>query len=75
MSLLQGDDVVQNLPPATSDPSFRKAILPWRLHTGAFRLQTCGLEEAYHLRMELSVPIEDDVTIAAGLPGRPPTVA
>jgi hypothetical protein len=28
MSLIQGDDVVQNLSPATSDPSLRKAILP-----------------------------------------------
>ena len=66
MSLIQGDDVVQNLPPATSDPSLRKAILPGRLHAGAFRLQTGCFEEAHHLRIELSVPIQEDVPIATG---------
>ena len=65
MSLIQGDDMVQNLPPATSDPSLRKAILPGCIHTCAFRLQTGCCEEAEHLRIELSVPIEEDVTIAA----------
>ena len=67
MSLIQGDDVVQNLPPATSDPSLRKAILPGCTHAGGFPPQTGCFEEAYHLRIELSVPIEEDVTIAAGL--------
>ena len=66
MSLIQCNDVVQNLPPATSDPSLRKPILPGCTHTGAFRLQTCCFEEADHLRIELSVLIEEDVTIAAG---------
>jgi hypothetical protein len=46
MSLIQGDDVVQNLPPATSDPSLRDAILPGGLHAGVFRLQTVCFEEA-----------------------------
>ena len=40
------DDVIQNLPLATSDPSFRKAILPGGAYAGAFRLQTCCFEEA-----------------------------
>src|SRR5215470_2444369 len=66
MSLIEGDDVVQNLPPATPDPSLRDAILPRRLHTCALRLQTGCFKEAYHLRIELSVPIEEDITIAAG---------
>ena len=65
MSLIQGNDVVQNLPPTTSDPSLRKPILPGCTHTGAFRLQACSFEEADHLRIELSIPIEKDVTIAA----------
>jgi hypothetical protein len=47
MLLIQrSDTTVQNLPPATSDPSLRKAILPGRTHAGAFRLQTGCFEEA-----------------------------
>jgi len=70
MPFLQGDDGIQNLPPATSDPSFRKAILPGSLHPGAFRLPTGCFQEAEHLRIELSIPIEEDVTTASGKASR-----
>jgi len=65
--LLQRDELVQNRPPAISAPSLRKAMLPGSRHPGAFRLPTGCFQEAEHLRLELSVPIEQDVTMAAGL--------
>jgi hypothetical protein len=42
-------------------------MLPGSRHPGAFRLPTGCFQEAEHLRLELSVPIEEDLTMAAGL--------
>jgi hypothetical protein len=45
MWFVQRDDVVENLSPATSHPSFRSSILPRRLYARPFGLQSRRLQE------------------------------
>ena len=63
MLLIQGDDMVQDLAPATAHPPLRQTILPGRLNAGALRLQTRRLQKCDHLVVELGVSIQDDVAI------------
>src|ERR1700719_4603749 len=66
MFFIERDDMVQDLPSATSDPALSQAILPWRLRARPLRLQARCLQESHHLRIELAVPIQNHVTISAG---------
>src|ERR1700683_5323821 len=52
MWVVQRDDVVENLSPATSHPSFRSSILPRRLYARPPGLQPSGLQEGGHLFSE-----------------------
>jgi hypothetical protein len=55
MSLIQCDDMIQNLSATTSSPAFRRSILPGRLDTRSLRFQVvsklalpCSLWERRH---------------------------
>ena len=54
MWFVQRDDVVENLSPATSHPSFRSSILPRRLYARPFGLQSRCLQEGDHFLIEKS---------------------
>ena len=59
--------VVQQLPPATSNPPFCSAILPGRLNARPLGIQTRCLQEGDDTSVELRVAVEDHVTIGTGL--------
>ena len=63
MWFVQRDDVVEDLPPATSYPSFRDSILPRRPYTRPFGLQSRCLQEGDHFVSELRISIEDGISI------------
>jgi hypothetical protein len=63
MSLMECNDMIENLAPATSHPSFRGSILPWRMNARPFGLQSRCLEESDHRAIECRVAIEDHVPI------------
>ena len=63
MAFVQGDDVVENLSPATSHPSFRRAILPGRLYACTPGLQAGGLQEGDYFLTERRISIEDSISI------------
>lgn len=67
MAFIQRDDVVQKFPTTASDPPFGESILPGRLDTGPFRLQTHALQKSDHRGIELRVAIQNDVTIWSSL--------
>ena len=67
MLFVQRDDMIEDLAPATTDPTFRNAVLPGCLHARLFGLQTRCLQEGEHPGVELRVVIEDRVAIRAGL--------
>src|SRR6185295_7603535 len=67
MLFVQCDDVVQDFPPATSDPALRYSILPGRANARPLGLQTSRLQERNHLMVELRVPIQN----AIARPGDP----
>ena len=54
MWFVQRDHVVENLSPATSHPSFRNCILPWRLYARPFGLQSRCPQEGDHFVIEQS---------------------
>ena len=60
MLLVQRDDMVQELSPAASDPSFRNSILPRRLYDRPFGLQSSGLQKRDHFLSERRISIEDE---------------
>ena len=60
---VQRDHVIEQLAPAATHPSFRDSILPRRLDTGPFGLQSRGLQEGDHLVIECRITIEDRVPI------------
>jgi len=62
---VQCDDVVQEFPPATSDPALRYSILPGRANARPFGLQTSRLQERNDLMVELRVPIQNHVAVRA----------
>src|SRR5271157_1643638 len=61
MRFVQRDAVVEDLSPATSHPSFRSSILPWRLYTGPFGPQSSGLQKGDHVLVERRISIEDGI--------------
>ena len=63
MFLIQRDDMVQDLAPATSHPSFRQPILPGRPDACSFGLQTRRLQKGDHLIVEFRISIQDHVAI------------
>lgn len=65
MLFVQRDDMVQDLAPATSNPSFRNSILPGRLHARPFQLQPSRLRERDHGGVEDQIAIQDGVPIRA----------
>ncbi len=60
---VQCDDVVQDFPPATSDPALRYSILPGRANARPLGLQTSRLQERNDLMVELRVPIQNHVAV------------
>ena len=62
---VQCDDVVQDFPPATSDPALRYSILPGRANARPLGLQTSRLQERNDLMVELRVPIQNHVAVRA----------
>jgi hypothetical protein len=66
MLFVQRDDVVENLSPATSHPSFRDSVLPGRLHARTLQVQSGCSQEGDDVGVKLRVPIEDEVTIGGG---------
>jgi hypothetical protein len=67
MWFVQREHVVQDLSPATSHPSFRNSVLPWRLYARPFGLQSRCPQEGDHFVIERRISIEDDVSIRASL--------
>ena len=59
MRFIQRDDVVEDLSPATSHPSFRDSILPRRLYARPFGLHSRGLQEVDDFVIESRIVIED----------------
>jgi hypothetical protein len=66
MTLVQSHNVIQELTTATSDPTLGGSVLPGRLHARSFRCQTRRLQERRHRIVELSVLIQDHMTIRSG---------
>ena len=65
MWFVQCDDVVQDFPPATSDPALRYSILRGRANARPLGLQTSRLQERNDLMVELRVPIQNHVAVRA----------
>ena len=65
MLFVQCDDVVQDFPPATSDPALRYSILPGRLDARPLGFQTRRRQKGDDLIVELRVSIQDDETVWA----------
>src|SRR5678816_4311263 len=65
MLFVQCDDVVQDFPPATSDPALRYSILTGRANARPLGLQTSRLQERNDLMVELRVPIQNHVAVRA----------
>ena len=63
MLFVQCDDMVKDLAPATSHPSFSDPILPGRLDTRSLGLQTGGFQERNNLGVKLRIVVKDDVAI------------
>src|SRR5262245_49510513 len=63
MQFIQCDYMVQDLPPATSDPAFGDTVLPGCLRARWLGLQTRGLQERHNVGVEFRIAIEDHVTI------------
>ena len=62
MSLVQRNDMVEDLAAATADPAFRNPVLPGCLDTRPLRRQTRGLQEPDDRGIELRVAVQDDIT-------------
>ena len=67
MWFVQYDDVVEDLAAAASDPALRSTVLPWRLDTGALRLETGCLQEVHHIGIEFRIVVQDDISIRTSL--------
>ena len=67
MSFVQRDDMVQDLSPATSNPSFRGSILPGRLDACPLRFQTRRLQKTDDRGIEFRIAVQDHVTVWASL--------
>ena len=65
--LTQRDDRIEDLVAATSDPSFRDSVLPWRLNACPFRFQTEGLQAGEDVGPEDRVAVQDGVAIRTRL--------
>jgi hypothetical protein len=65
MLFVQCDDMVKDLAPATSHPSFSDPILPGHLDTRSLGLQTGGFQECNNLGVKLRIVVKDDVAIRA----------
>ena len=66
MTLVQSNNVIQQLTPAAFDPTLGRPILPGRLHARSLRCQTRRLQERRHAIVELRVSIQGHITIGAG---------
>ena len=62
MSFVQHDDMVQDLSPATSNPSLGGSILPGRLDARPLRLQTRRPQERDDSGTEFRVAVQDHLT-------------
>jgi hypothetical protein len=67
MDFVQGNDVVQDLAAAASDPALRNPVLPRCLNTGALRLKAGCLQEGDHIGIEFGVVVKDDISIGISL--------
>ena len=56
---VQRNHMVQQLPPAASDPSFSHSVLPGRFAARALGLQSDGAQRVQNLGVEFRVPIQD----------------
>ena len=65
MSFVQRDDMVQDLFPATSNPSFRSSILPGRLDACPLRFQTRRLQKRNDRGIKCRIAVQDHVTVWA----------
>jgi hypothetical protein len=52
MTLVQGDDMVQNLAANASHPAFSGSVLPWRLDAGPLRFQSRRLQKGEDIGIE-----------------------
>jgi len=66
MTLVQSNNMIQELTAAASYPTFGSSILPGRSHARSFRCQACRLQERRHGIVELRISIQDHITIGAG---------
>jgi hypothetical protein len=60
---VQRNHMVQQLPSAASDPSFSHSVLPGRCAARALGLQSDGTQGFQNLCVELSIPIQDRVSV------------
>ena len=63
MSFVQRDDMVQDLSPATSNPSFRGSILPGRLDARPLRFQTRRLQKRDDVSIESRIAVQDHIAV------------
>jgi hypothetical protein len=66
MTLVQNNNVIQELTAAASYPTFRSSILPGCSHARSFRCQSGRRQERGHGIIELRVSIEDHIPMGAG---------
>ena len=59
MTLVHGDDVIQQVPPAACNPAFRHTILPGAFERGPQRLHVEGSNRCGNLKPVLPVSVED----------------
>ena len=66
MLFVPGNDLVQELAAAASDPALRETILPGCLYTRALRFEPGGFEEVENFPIELRIMIQNYVPVGIG---------
>jgi hypothetical protein len=66
MAFVERDDVIKHFAASTADPSFSDPVLPGAPHTRSQGLDAARLQHYEDVVAELSVPIEQDITVRAG---------
>src|ERR1035437_142443 len=62
MPLIQDDHMVEKIPAAVADPTFRHTVLPRTSETGPFGLNAEALHCIDHLRIKAGAAIKDEIT-------------
>ena len=66
VSLVEHEDVIQQIPATASDPAFRHTILPWTCRAYAFGFHAAGCQEIRYLRAELTITVQNGIAVRTG---------